>query len=194
MPPPPRRSAHLTSSRVFQHATPLSLTLPNTLTQKCTCHTFRRWANKRPDVVFVVGAALYLIFSPAPSIRPKLRWADKQIKSVASCLHEPDRKSIWAAMLVSASSNHTSTPWQRVKGVRGRGWPALWTPRLPSLYQCALLISHFIYMHLHWKKNLLWKKSPLLTRARIARNNAKASLYFYLNVKLFQKKESSLPL
>lgn len=31
-------------------------------------------------------------------------------------MHEPDRKSIWAAMLVSPSSNHTSTPWQRGRG------------------------------------------------------------------------------
>lgn len=126
---------------------------------------------------------------PAPSLPPKLRWADKQIKSVTSCLHEADRKSIWAAMLVSTTSNHTSTPWQRVKRVRGRGWPALWTPCLWLLHQFALGFSLFIYMDLHWtqfknanvKIQALWPiKEEALTRgllmlpngARLSRHNA----------------------
>lgn len=58
-------------------------------------------------------ASLSLSFSATWSFLFKLRWADKQIKSVTSCLHEPDGKSITSAILVSQSSNHTSGPWQR---------------------------------------------------------------------------------
>ncbi len=78
--------------------------------------------------------SLSLCLSPASSLLFKLRWADKQIKSVTSCLHEPERKSISSAMLVSQSSNHTSTPWQpRVGGGGGLMGLHLLSADLPSV-------------------------------------------------------------
>lgn len=91
--------------------------------------------------------------SLASSLLFKLRWADKQIKSVTSCLHEPDRKSISSAMLVSQSSNHTSTPWQP-----RWGWGAevaTWA-RISYLLTCSLLCRFLV--------NLLRQRSSGFTQ------------------------------